>query len=71
MIALTRAREAAGLNRRQLGAAADLHPIRVGAIENERVRPYDGELARLAAALDWPGDPAALLLEELDDAREG
>ena len=68
MIALTKAREAAGLNKRQLGAKSELHPSRIGTIENQRARPYDVELARIAAALAWPGDPAALL-EEVD--REG
>lgn len=65
MIALTKAREAAGWTKRELGARADLHPSRVGSIENERVRPYDVELGRLARALKWTGDPSALL-EEVD-----
>jgi len=70
MIALTKAREAAGWTKRELGARAELHPSRVGSIENERVRPYDVELGRLAAALGWPGDPHGLLevLEDVDHA---
>lgn len=70
MIALTKEREAAGWTKRELGARATLHPARISVIENQRVRPYDVELARIAAALGWPGDPSCLL-EEVDDARAG
>lgn len=56
------------MNKRQLGANSDLHPSRISVIENGRAIPYDVELARIAAALAWPGDPASLL-EEVD--REG
>jgi transcriptional regulator with XRE-family HTH domain len=65
MLEITRQREAFGWTRRELGQRADLHPARVGAIENERVRPYDIELGRLARALGYSGDPSALL-EEVD-----
>ena len=68
MIALTRLREAAGWTKRELGARADLHPSRVGVIENQRVRPYDVEMVRIAAALGWAGDPSGLL-EEVDSDR--
>jgi len=63
MIALTKAREAAGMNKRQLGAKSELHPSRISVIENGRAIPYDVELARIAAALGWAGDPATLLEE--------
>ena len=64
-IVLTREREARGWNKRQLGAVADLHPSRVGVIENGRAKPYPVELERLARALFWTSDPAGLL-EEVD-----
>lgn len=61
MLMLTKVREAAGLTRARLGAEAHVHPARVGQIENRRVVPYDVELARIAAALHFTGDPAVLL----------
>ena len=68
MKVMTREREARRWSRAELGRQSRLHPSRVGSIENERVRPYDIELERIAAALGWTGDPAALL-EEVDHAR--
>lgn len=63
MIELTRQREGFGWTRRELGARADVHPNRVGSIENQRVRPYLPELERLARALGFHGDPADLTRE--------
>ena len=63
MIELTRQREAFGWTKRELGQRADLHPARVGSIENARVRPYPPELERLARALGYHGDPADLVRE--------
>lgn len=62
---LAQLREAAGLTRMQLGAKAAIHPSHVGAIENGRQVPRgDGaQLRRLADALGWEGEPAALLDE--------
>ncbi len=51
------------MNKRQLGANSNLHPSRISVIENGRAIPYDVELARLAEALGWTGDPSALLEE--------
>jgi len=62
---ITREREARGWSRTELGRQARIHPARVGQAENGRVVPYDVELQRLADALAWAGDPAALL-EEVD-----
>ncbi|OPZ43231.1 MAG: hypothetical protein BWY94_01925 [Actinobacteria bacterium ADurb.BinA094] len=67
MLELTRQRELRGWNKRQLGQEADLHPARVGVIENGRVRPYPVELARLAAALGWESDPEDLIREVGND----
>jgi transcriptional regulator with XRE-family HTH domain len=68
VIELTRQREAFGWTRRELGARAEVHPNRVGAIENLRVRPYPPELERLARALGYHGDPGGLV-EEVRDAQ--
>jgi len=62
---LTRERETRGWSKSELGRQARLHPARVGQGENGRAVLYDVELARLAAALGWTGDPAALL-EDVD-----
>ena len=61
MIALTKAREAAGWTRFKLGAEARIHPARVGQIESEKTVPYPVELERLAGALAWQAEPEALL----------
>ena len=63
MIELTRQRQAFEWSKRELGQRADLHPNRVGQIENERVRPYPPELERLARALGYHGEPADLVRE--------
>ena len=68
MKVLTREREARGWSRAELGRQARLHPARVGQGENGRAVLYDVELQRLAAALDFAGDPAALL-EDVNDER--
>ena len=62
---MTHLREAADLTRAQLGYRAKVHPARVGAIESGRATPLAAsvELCRLAKALKWTGDPAALLEE--------
>jgi transcriptional regulator with XRE-family HTH domain len=61
MLKLTKLREAAGLTRARLGALASVHPARVGQAENGRVRPYPIELARIAGALQFEGDPETML----------
>ena len=53
-------------SRTELGRQLRVHPARVGQIENDRVRPYDKELARIAAALEWPADPRELLAEAVE-----
>jgi transcriptional regulator with XRE-family HTH domain len=60
---ITRERLARGWTKTELGRQARLHPARVGTIENSRVVPYDVELLRLAGALRWTSEPAALLDE--------
>lgn len=64
-------REARGWTRFELGARADVHPPRVGQIENGRATPAPEsvELRRLAAVLGHGGDPAWLPDELGDEAR--
>lgn len=67
MKVLTRERQARGWSKSELGRRARLHPSRCGQAENGRAILYDVELARLAEALGWTGDPAALLEEAQDE----
>jgi len=60
---ITQERESKNWTRAKLGAESDLHPAGVGQIESGRVIPEPVQLARLAKALGWEGDPAALLEE--------
>ena len=60
-------RKSRGWSKAELGRRARLHPARVGQAESGRAVLYDVELARLAKALGWSGEPAALL-EEVHDA---
>jgi transcriptional regulator with XRE-family HTH domain len=60
---ITKLRTDKGWSKRELGAHSDVHPARVGQIENDRVRPYPPELGRLARALGWQGEPEQLIEE--------
>jgi hypothetical protein len=53
----------AKLTNRVVGEMASMHPVRVGQIRNGRVVPPRSsvELVRLAAALEYEGDPADLI----------
>lgn len=42
---------------------AELGPTQYGWIESGRYVPYPRQLARVAEALEWTGDPAELLEE--------
>lgn len=68
MKVMTREREARRWSRAELGRQSRLHPSRVGQAENGRALLYDVEMQRIAAALGWTGDPAALL-EDVGDGR--
>lgn len=63
MFRLTQERETKGWTRAKLGGEANLHPATVGTIESGQYRPYPVQLARLAAALGFTGDPTVLLEE--------
>jgi len=64
---LTLLREDRGMTRMRLAALASIGAPRIGQMELGRLLPPSGsvELHRLAKALKWTGDPAALL-EEVD-----
>lgn len=62
MLRLERERGRAGLSRSALARLALMHAATVGQIENGYIgRPYPVQLAKLAAALVFEGEPARLL----------
>ena len=66
MLRLTQLRKQAGLSQSELARRSRLHHSTVCLVENRRLRPYGGQLDKLAAALDFAGRPTELL-EEVDD----
>lgn len=56
-------REARGLSKLAMSRRAELGPTQYGWIESGRYVPYPRQLARVAEALEWTGDPAELLEE--------
>lgn len=67
MLVVTRERRRLGLSQNSLARRALLHPTTVSLVESGRFRPGQDQLARLANALGWSGEPAALL-EDLETA---
>ena len=63
VMVLTSEREHRGWSRAELARRSGMNAATVGQIELGRLQPYPSQLAKLAAALDWSGDPAALLDE--------
>lgn len=61
MIELTRYREVRDLSKQQLSFASHVPATTIGQIESGRFIPYEPQLKRLAAALEFDGDPADLL----------
>ena len=53
---LQKAREARGWSRAELARRARLNAATVGLIESGRFRPYEGQLRKLAEALDLEED---------------
>ena len=53
-----------GWSRAELARRSAMNACTVGLIESKRFHPYDSQLKKLAAALDWPASRASELLEE-------
>ncbi len=60
---LRQEREGHGWSRSELARRAVLNAVSVSTIESGRLLPYPVQLEKLAIALGWQGDPAALLEE--------
>ena len=67
MTRLKAEREKRGLSRAALARAASVGEGIYGQIENRRRVPYDPEIERIAAALEWRGDPRRLLEDAPQD----
>lgn len=61
-------RTTAGISRAELARRAKMQAGVVAWVETGRFIPYDSQLLKLAAALDWQGDPHELLEEVGEDA---
>ena len=61
MIILQKERENAHLSKSKLARMADLNPALIVWAEQRGFALYPVHLERLAAALNWDGDPVALL----------
>lgn len=61
--ALELIRKKRGMTKADLARAAEMQQSVIGWIESRRFSPYDSQLIKIAAALDWSGDPRELLLE--------
>jgi transcriptional regulator with XRE-family HTH domain len=68
MMRLTKEREARRWSRAELARRAKINAATIGQIEGRRLRPYDVQLDKIAAALDFEGEPSALI-EEADGER--
>lgn len=65
MKVLTFERKRRGWSQAKLAREAEMHPSQVCLIESGRLKPYPGQLAKLAAALGWPKEQADELLDEV------
>ena len=56
-----------GWSQAALARKAELNQTTVCNIETGRMVPYPSQLAKVARALGWPGDPGELLKDVNDD----
>lgn len=67
---LTKMREAKGWSKFDLSRKTKIHPASVGKFESGRLLPYPVELAKIAKALNFGGDPQTLLEEVESNGKE-
>ena len=67
---ITKIRKGLGWSESKVSHVSGVHLSSISAIECGRLNPWPGQLRRLADALGWEGDPAALLEEVPDGARD-
>lgn len=57
---MTELRKEQGLSMSALAREAEMHVSSISQIEGGRLMPYPGQVAKIAAALNWEGNPAEL-----------
>lgn len=67
MILLTKVREDARLSKRKLDRLSNVCASDISKAETRGLRLYPVQMERIAAALEWEGDPMALLEEVAED----
>lgn len=60
---MTELRKEQGLSMSALAREAEMHVSSISQIEGGRLMPYPGQVAKIAAALNWEGNPAELFQE--------
>lgn len=58
-----------GFSRAEISRRARMSASDVGKIEAGRLKPYPSQLARIARALGFDGDPAELMSQGVEDDR--
>lgn len=60
---MTELRTEQGLSMSALARKAEMHVSSISQIEGGRLRPYPGQIKKIADALEWDGNPAELFQE--------
>lgn len=68
MLKISELLSARGEKQSDLARAALMAPGDVSMLVRGRMKPYPGQAAKMAAALDWEGDPMELF-EEVEEER--
>ena len=67
MIRIVKERKVRGLTQSGLARIAEIHVSSMCAIETGRLKPWPGQVAKLAGVLNWPQERADELFEEVDE----
>jgi ribosome-binding protein aMBF1 (putative translation factor) len=70
MLLMEKVRADRGMRKADLSRASVVQASIIGWIESGRFIPYDSQLKKIAAALDWQGEPAELMGEVGDDGTD-
>jgi DNA-binding XRE family transcriptional regulator len=65
MMRMVKVRKVLGLSQSGLARVAEMHVSSLCAIETGRMKPWPGQSAKIARALDWPLERAGELFEEV------
>lgn len=60
---MTELRKERGLSMSAFARKAEMHVSSISQIEGGRLMPYPGQIMKIAAALNWEGNPAVLFQE--------